>query len=120
MYPAKRVMMLYFEPQISYGIASPKIAEMSGLIISVEGRDRTVALTHPAKQRVYKMASHGHAGKFEHYYSDNEINHCRYFYAKFSRFYRIKDCYAINSYCRCKHHISFRTIFYLVRPFGRL
>ena len=58
-----RVMMLYFEPQILYGIACPKIAEMSGLNISVEDRDRTVALTHPAKQRVYKMASHGCAGK---------------------------------------------------------
>ena len=56
-------MMLYFEPQISYGIASPKIAEMSGLIKSVEDRDCTAALTHPAKQRVYKMASHGPAGK---------------------------------------------------------
>ena len=56
-------MMLYFEPQILYGIAGPRIAEMSGLKISVEDRDRTAALTHPAKQRVYKMASHGPAGK---------------------------------------------------------
>lgn len=57
------VMMLYFEPQILYGIACPKIAEMSGLIISVEDRYCTVALTHPAYERVYKMASHGGAGK---------------------------------------------------------
>ncbi len=42
------VMVLYFEPQILYGIARP-YAEMSGLIISVEDRDCSVAFTHPAQ-----------------------------------------------------------------------
>lgn len=44
-----QVMMLYFEPQILYGITRPNIAEMSGLIISVEDRYRTAVSTHPAQ-----------------------------------------------------------------------
>lgn len=42
-----RVMTHYFEPQILYGIAGPKIAEMSGLIISVEDRYCTAAFNPP-------------------------------------------------------------------------
>ncbi len=64
-FPAMFVMMLYFEPQILYGMTGPKIAEMSGLILSVEDRYCTAVLTHPASRRVYKMASHGGAGHFE-------------------------------------------------------
>lgn len=45
-FPAMCVMVLYFEPQILYGITCP-YAEMSGLIISVEGRYCSVVIDPP-------------------------------------------------------------------------
>ena len=60
--PAMRVMVLYFEPQILYGIARPKIAAMSGLEYQWKTDTARQHLPTLLKRRVYKMASHGGAG----------------------------------------------------------
>jgi len=60
--PAMHVMAHYFEPQILYGIARPKIAAMSGLEYQWKTDTARQHLPTLLKRRVYKMASHGGAG----------------------------------------------------------
>ncbi len=61
--PAMFVMVLYFEPQILYGMTRPtKCSDVKPHQL-VEDRYCTAVFTHPAIRRVYKMASHGGAGR---------------------------------------------------------
>jgi len=64
--PAKQVMMLYFEPQILYGITSPnQMRRCQAIQVRWKAEIARQFLPTLLKRRVYKMASHGGAGQSE-------------------------------------------------------
>lgn len=64
--PAKQVMMLYFEPQILYGITSPnKMRRCQAIQVRWKAEIARQLAPTLLKRRVYKMASHGGAGQSE-------------------------------------------------------